>query len=156
MMEEMIDYAPHTVPSYSQDNATVYRLLQEILGSTTIHMSSITRHQRSRNGRGSYLDLVLHNMGNSKWEKTIETAEKAVTIDQWDRKNTWYQFSDSCGKGSQIFPTRKFHRLIYTTPVCNKKLLSRPICCFTTHNKVLVFQAGAFVLSFLTKFREKL
>jgi len=58
--------------------------------------------------------------------------------------------------GSQIFPTRQFHRLIYMTPVCNEKLLSRPIHCCTTHNKVLVFQAGAFVLSFLTKFSETL
>jgi len=88
-MEELIEYAPYTGPSYAQDNATVYRLLQEILGST-IHMSSITRHHCSINGRGAYLDLVLHTMGNLKWEKTIEAAEKAVTIDKWDRKNARY------------------------------------------------------------------
>ena len=102
MMEELIDYAPHTGPSYSQDNATVYRLLQEILGST-IHMSSITRHQRSRNGRGAYLDLVLHNMGNSKWEKTIEAAEKAVTIDKWDGKNARYPLKFHVQKHREAF-----------------------------------------------------
>ena len=65
-----------------------------------------------------------------------------------------YQFSDCCGNRFQTFPTQQFHRLIYMTPVWNEKLFSRPICCCTTHNKVILFQAGAFVLSFLTKVSE--
>jgi len=66
-------------------------------------MSYITRHQHSRNGRGAYLDLVLHNMGNSEWEKTIEAAEKAVTIDKWDRKNARYPLKFHVQKHREAF-----------------------------------------------------
>ena len=64
MSEELIAYANHEGPGYQTDNATVYRILQEILGNS-IHMSSIKPMQRRRDGRAAFQALNLHNMGDS-------------------------------------------------------------------------------------------
>ena len=70
-MDELIAFTPHTGPSYKADNAQVYNLLAKDLSGTNT-MNSITRHQRQRYGWSVYLDLVTHNIGSSKWKKTIE------------------------------------------------------------------------------------
>ena len=64
-MEELIRYTPHTGPAYESDNARVYALLLSALSSSSA-MASITRYQRTRNGREAYPSLVTHNMGSSK------------------------------------------------------------------------------------------
>ena len=87
--KELIDYASHDGPAFQTDNATVYRLLQEVLAGTQ-HMSSIKPFQRQRNGRGAYEALQLHNMGNSKWEKVVEAAETWVGSRTWDGRNARY------------------------------------------------------------------
>ena len=62
MMDELVAYTPHTGPSYESDNVQVYNLLYKALAGTN-DMTLITRHQRRRDGRSEYLDLVTHNMG---------------------------------------------------------------------------------------------
>ena len=89
MMEELIAYAAHEGASYKADNATVYRLIQDAVADTS-HISSIKPYQRSRNGRKAYEALVLHNMGNSKWEKVVEEAESMVTTRIFNGKNARY------------------------------------------------------------------
>ena len=89
LSEELIARSPHTGPSFEDDNANVYRLLQDSIKSTS-HMSSISRHQRTRNGRQAFLDLQTHNMGNSKWDKVVESAEAMVTVKIWNGKNSRY------------------------------------------------------------------
>ena len=89
LSEELIDRAPHAGPSYEDDNATVYRLIQDAIKSTS-HVSSISRHQRTRDGRGAFFDLQLHNMGNSKWDKVVESAEVMVNQKVWNGKNVRY------------------------------------------------------------------
>ena len=66
IMEELIELTPHNGPAYEADNAQVYNLLATSLAGTSA-MTSITRHQRRRDGRSAYLDLVIHNMGSAKW-----------------------------------------------------------------------------------------
>jgi hypothetical protein len=74
LVEELIAYAEHTGPTFKTDNATVFCLLQDALAGTQ-HISLIKPYQRKRDGRGAFLALKLHNLGNSKWEKVIEVAE---------------------------------------------------------------------------------
>ena len=93
MSEELIAYASHEGPGYQTDNATVYRILQEILGDS-IHMSSIKPMQRRRDGRAAFQALNLHNMGNSKWDKVVEQAEMLVNRRIWDGKNSRYSLKN--------------------------------------------------------------
>ena len=65
-MDELATYTPHTGPSYEADNVQVYNLLYKALAGTN-DMTLITRHQRRRDGRSEYLDLVTHNMGAENW-----------------------------------------------------------------------------------------
>ena len=89
LLEELIAFAKHDGPTFQTDNATVYRLLQEVLAGTQ-HMSSIKPFQSKRNGRGAYEALTLHNLGNSKWEKVVQTAETWVSTRTWDGRNSRY------------------------------------------------------------------
>ena len=89
LMEELVAFASHDGPAYQSDNATVFRILQEMLSETS-HMSSIKPFQRSRNGRDAYLALKLHNMGTSKWDKIVEAAEDCVLRRKWDGRNSRY------------------------------------------------------------------
>ena len=89
MMEELVLYAAHAGASYKADNATVFRLIQNAVADTS-HISSIKPYQRTRDGRKAYEALVLHNMGNSKWEKVVEEAESMVTTRIFNGKNARY------------------------------------------------------------------
>ena len=89
LMEELIAFTPHSGPAFDADNAQLYSLLATHLGNTSA-MASISRHSRKRNGRQAYKDLVTHNMGSAKWEKTIEAAERVLTTRVWNGKNSRY------------------------------------------------------------------
>ena len=67
----------------------VFRLLQEMLVDTP-HLSSIKPFQRTRDGRGAFLALQRHNMGDSKWDKVIEDAETMVQSRIWNGKNAHF------------------------------------------------------------------
>ena len=66
MMDELVAYTPQTGLSYEAYNAQVYNLLSKALTGTNA-MTLITRHQRQRDGRSSYVKLLTHNIGSSKW-----------------------------------------------------------------------------------------
>ena len=89
VMEELIELTPHEGPTYEADNAQVYNLLATNLAGTSA-MTSITRHQRRRDGRSAYLDLITHNMGSAKWEKTVEIAEGFLSTRVWNGRNARY------------------------------------------------------------------
>ncbi len=97
LVEELIDYAEHSGPTYKTDNATVYRILQDSLAGTQ-HISSIKPFQSRRDGRGAYEALMLHNLGNSKWEKVIEVAETYVNNRSWDGKNARFSIKSHISK----------------------------------------------------------
>ncbi len=89
VMDELIEYAPHTGPAFNADNATVFRKLSEMLNDTS-YATSLKPFQRRRDGRGAYMALQQHNMGDSKWDKIIEAAEDMVQRRTWNGKNSRY------------------------------------------------------------------
>ena len=89
VMEELIKLTPHSGPTFEADNAQVYNLLASNLAGTNV-MTSITRHQRKRDGRGTYLDLVIHNLGSAKWEKIVEIAKGVLSTRVWNGQNARY------------------------------------------------------------------
>ena len=64
-MDELIAHAPHYGPALAEDNATVLRLLQDMLADTS-QMFSMKPFQRTRDGRGALQAIQHHNMGDSK------------------------------------------------------------------------------------------
>lgn len=101
-MEELIAYAPHTGPEYTEDNAQVFTLLMNTLTGSQ-HVASISRFQSKRDGRGAFQSLVLHNMGSSKWEKIVESAEKSLSQRIWNGKNHRYPLKDHITRQREAF-----------------------------------------------------
>ena len=86
LMDELIAVTPHDGAEYTEDNAKVYQILQEVVNGTS-HESSIKQHRRGRDCRSAYLSLVQQNMGSSKWDRIIETCESYLLRTEWNGKN---------------------------------------------------------------------
>ena len=86
LMDELIAVTPHNGAEYTEDNAKVYQILQEVVNGTS-HESSIKQYRRGRDGRSAYLSLVQHNMGSSKWDRIIKTCENYLLRTEWNGKN---------------------------------------------------------------------
>ena len=84
--DELIEFTPHSGEGYSEDNAKVFQILQDMVSGTSFE-SSIKSHQRERDGRAAYLALVQHNLGSSKWDKILEDAETYVLRREWNGRN---------------------------------------------------------------------
>lgn len=102
LMNELIAYTPHSGPAYQADNARVYNLLVNALAGTSA-LASTTRHQNKRDGRGAYLDLVLHHLSTAKWEKSVAAAEKLLAERKWNGKNARYPLKIHIAKQREAF-----------------------------------------------------
>ena len=72
-IDELIAHAPYDGPAFAEDNATVLRLIQDILADTSL-MPPMKPFQRTRYGGGDFQAIQHHNMGDSKWDKVLEYA----------------------------------------------------------------------------------
>ena len=117
LMEELVAYTPHSGPAYNADNAQLYNLLSAHLGNTSA-MASVTRHARRRDSRAAYNDLVTHNMGSAKWEKTVEAAERVLTSRIWNGKNARYPLRIHIARHREAFNDlkRAEMQITYTAP----------------------------------------
>ena len=117
VMEELIVHTPHEGPTFEADNAQVYNLLASSLAGTSA-MTSITRHQRRRDGRSAYLDLVMHNMGSAKWEKTVELAEGVLSTRIWNGRNIRYPLRIHVSRHREAYNdlVRASYQINYTPP----------------------------------------
>lgn len=89
LMEELISHTPHNGVGWTEDNAMVFGILQEMVRDAPM-ASSLKRHQRARDGRGAYLSLVQHNLGSAQWDKVIERAEEVQSTRVWNGRNSRY------------------------------------------------------------------
>lgn len=117
LVEELIAYAEHAGPTFKTDSATVYRLLQDALAGTQ-HSSSIKPFQGRRDGRGAFEALMLHNLGNSKWEKVVEVAETYVNTRTWDGRNARFTIKSHLAKHREAHNDflRASQHIDYVTP----------------------------------------
>lgn len=88
--DEMIARTSHSNPSYAADNRSVLELLVKSFKEHPSLMSSIRPHQRSGNGRAAMEAVILHNMGNTKWDDLIDKAMNKITKAVWNGKNSRY------------------------------------------------------------------
>ena len=102
LMEELVAYTQHRGPTYKADNARLFSILSNHLAGTSA-LASISRHQRSENGRAAYFDLVKHHLGSAKWEKTVEVAERLLTTRLWNGRNSRYTLRFHINKHREAF-----------------------------------------------------
>jgi hypothetical protein len=88
--DEMIARTAHDLPSYAADNRTVMGLLVKSFQENPSLMSSIRPHQRHGDGRAALHAVMLHNMGNTKWDDLIGKAMNKITKGVWNGRNSRY------------------------------------------------------------------
>ena len=57
IMDELVDFFPHTEPEYAEDNAAVLQIIIEMTKDTS-HASSVKPHVPKRDGRAAYFSLT--------------------------------------------------------------------------------------------------
>ena len=88
----MIDRTTHNHPTYSTDNEQVYHIIANALADTQ-YLASIKRHRSTKDGRGAYLDLVLHHLGSNKWNSIASNSDKKSTTLTWNGRSHRYTLS---------------------------------------------------------------
>ena len=117
MMEELIAYTPHSGPSFQADNARVYSLLVKALAGSSA-LASTSRHQSKRDGRGAYLDLVMHHLSSAKWEKSVAAAERLLSERKWNGRNQRYPLKVHISRQREAFNdmSRASEQITYNPP----------------------------------------
>ena len=90
--EEMIERTTHNHPMYATDNEQVYHIISNALADTT-YLASIKRHRNTKDGRGAYLDLVMHHLGTNKWNIIASNSDKRSTTLTWNGRSHRYTLS---------------------------------------------------------------
>ena len=118
MMDELIDYTPHTEPACMTDNARVYALLSEALVETSA-IFSISKYQQTHNGPKASSSLVTHNLGSSKWEKTVDIAEGVLNSRIWNGTNSRYPIKIHIARHREAFNDleRACEHITHTLPM---------------------------------------
>ena len=89
LMNELIEYTPHSGVGWEEDNAIVFGIIQEMVKDVPM-ASSLKGHQKKRDGRGAFLSLVKHNLGAAQWDKVILRAEEIQNTRVWNGRNSRY------------------------------------------------------------------
>ena len=86
LMDELVSRVPHDGSEFTEDNAKVYQVIQDMVAGSS-HESSIKAHRRARDGRSAYYSLFQHNLGSSKWDRIIEDCETYLLRHEWNGRN---------------------------------------------------------------------
>ena len=86
LMDELVMQTPHEGNDFTEDNAKVFQVIQDIVGGSS-HESSIKAHRRNRDGRSAHFSLFQHNLGASKWDMIIEDCESYLLRHEWNGRN---------------------------------------------------------------------
>ena len=73
----------HTHPLYSNNNANVYRKLEETTRGSTCE-ASIKPFALAQNGRGVYQFLMNQHAGKDKWQATLSNTRESVQQRKWN------------------------------------------------------------------------
>lgn len=101
--EEMIGRVSHELPFFDADNRTVLELLVKSFKEYPSLMSSIRPHQKRGDGRAALAAVVLHNMGNTKWDDMVEKAMAKITKAVWNGRNARYSLIKHIGDHRAAF-----------------------------------------------------
>ena len=97
IMDKLIAFTHHEGKIYSDENAKVFQVLQNMVSQTS-YKSSIKSYQQTREWRDAFLDLFQHYIGSSKWDKILEDTKAYVMKVEWNGCNHRFNFRSHIGK----------------------------------------------------------
>ena len=101
-MEEFIECILLEGEHYTDNNAKVFQIIQDMVTGTSFE-ASIKAHQRRRDGRAAYLALCQHNLGSSKWDKIVGDTEIYMMKREWNGKNYRFTLRNCIAKHRKAF-----------------------------------------------------
>lgn len=91
LKDELIRRAPHNTETYVADNQAVWNVIRHVTHETN-GWSWVQSFARRRDGRGAYLSMKQHYLGESFQAKIKTTAEKVLDTAFFDGKKRNYTF----------------------------------------------------------------
>ena len=92
---ELERHLPHNGVGWSEDNAAVFDILLSAL-QTSSFVTSLKGFQKTQDGRESWKNLKLHNLGKSVWDMRTKAAEVQVSHKVFDGKNHRFSLKAHC------------------------------------------------------------
>jgi hypothetical protein len=98
LRDEIAARAAHGTPQFQVDNAKVFELLNDAIGSHKHVKTWIKAFAKARNGRGAWLAFKLHYRGSNEVEAIEAAAEKALETGDYTGEKPRYNFETHVSK----------------------------------------------------------
>jgi hypothetical protein len=96
--DEIAARAAHGTPQYQVDNAKVFEMLNDAIGTHKHVKTWIKAFTRARDGRGAWLAFKAHYRGSSELEAIEAAAEKALETGTYTGEKPRYNFETHVSK----------------------------------------------------------
>ena len=127
MRDEIAARADHTTPQFQVDNAKVFELLNDEIGSNKHDVKTwIKAFTKARDGRGAWIAFKAHYRGSNEIEAIEAAAEKALETGHYTGEKPRYNFETHVSKhlrahldiekatGTAIAENTKVRKLLYS------------------------------------------
>jgi hypothetical protein len=98
LRDEIAARADHTTPQFQVDNAKVFELLNDAIGSHKNVKTWIKSFTRTRDGRGAWIAFKAHYRGSNEIEAIEAAAEKALETGHYTGEKPRYNFETHVSK----------------------------------------------------------
>lgn len=98
LRDEIAARADHGTPQFQVDNAKVFELLNDAIGSYKHVKTWIKAFTRGRNGRGAWIAFKSHYRGSNEVEAIEAAAEKALETGHYTGEKARYNFETHVSK----------------------------------------------------------
>jgi hypothetical protein len=126
LRDEIAARADHTTPQFQVDNAKVFELLNDAIGSHKHVKTWIKAFTKARDGRGAWIAFKDHFRGSNEIEAIEAAAENALTTGHYTGEKPRYNFETHVSKhlkahldiekatGTAMPETTKVRKLLYS------------------------------------------
>jgi hypothetical protein len=126
LRDEIAARADHTTPQYQVDNAKVFELLNDAIGSHKHVKTWIKAFTKARDGRGAWIAFKAHYRGSNEIEAIEAAAEKALETGHYTGEKPRYNFETHVSKhlkahldiekatGTALAENTKVRKLLYS------------------------------------------
>ena len=120
--EELVRRTRHDGPHFEADNEAVFSIIRDFTHKGPA-WNWVSSHQRTRDGRAAYLDLVGHYLGASFVNKTISDATADLETIRWTGRSRNFTWDDFSGKLNKAFSDLADNGQVYTDKMKVHQLL---------------------------------
>jgi hypothetical protein len=126
LRDEIAARAEHATPQFQVDNAKVFELLNDAIGSHKHVKTWIKSFTRARDGRGAWIAFKAHYRGSNEIEAIEAAAEKALETGHYTGEKPRYNFETHVSKhlkahldiekatGTALAENTKVRKLLYS------------------------------------------